>query len=257
VRTRRWVASALYLAFATAVVHVALAQSHRGAKKPKTTPAAASPDAGAESATAAEDSAASAPATAPSATTDAGANAPVPRPEVGDGGVKPSPLNPAPNELPPPPSPQPDYDKVLGDIAALRARVAAVSDTLFRSRIALTLESSGNHVKLARLTVAVDDGVVYTMPAGFRGEDKTAIYDHGVAPGKHAVTVEVERKDDRDETFRTSQRSRFMVDVPKDARLEVNVSLDDDSSMGGDFPGDRSGKYDLRIRAKAAAKLVR
>jgi hypothetical protein len=34
----------------------------------------------------------------------------------------------------------------------------------------------------------------------------------------------------------------------------VDVRISDDSSMGADFPGDHSGKYDLRFRVKAVAK---
>ena len=71
------------------------------------------------------------------------------------------------------------------------------------------------------------------------------------------MTVEIDRKDDRDETFRSSQKSRFLVDVPKDERLEVTIRVDDDSDMGGDFPSDKKGRYDLRVRAKALAKPVK
>jgi hypothetical protein len=174
--------------------------------------------------------------------------------------VKPSPLNPAANELPPPSSGPPpnaaEVDKLIGDISALRARVAAVSDTLFHSRIAIGVRIDGDHAKVARFSVSLDDGVVYTSPASFHPDDLTTIYDHGVAPGRHAVTVEIERKDDRDETFRTSQRSRFVVDVPKDERLVVELRVEDDSNMGADFPGDHSGRYDLRVRAKASSKPV-
>src|SRR5262249_7397149 len=112
----------------------------------------------------------------------------------------------------------------------------------------------GDHAKLARLTVSLDDGVVYTSPQGFRADDMTAVYDHGVAPGRHAVTIDVERRDDREETFRNTQRSRFVVEVPKDERLVVEIRVGDDSNMGADFPGDRSGKYDLRVRVKAASR---
>ena len=106
------------------------------------------------------------------------------------------------------------------------------------------------------MSVSLDDGVVYTAPANFSASDMTVVYDHAVAPGRHAVTVDIERKDARDESFRTSQRSRFIVDVPRDNKVDVQVKVIDDSSMGGDFPSDRSGKYDLRLRVKAVAKPV-
>jgi hypothetical protein len=175
----------------------------------------------------------------------------------GDGGApKLSPLNPAANEFPDGGAPAEtiDYDKLLADIAALRARVAAVSDNLFRSRIVIAVETSGDHGRIARLNVSLDDGVVYTSPQNFHAGDLTTVYDHAVAPGRHAITFEIERRDDRDESFRNTQRSRFIVDVPRDDRLVAETKIWDDSSMGGDFPGDRSGKYDLRIRLKAQAK---
>jgi hypothetical protein len=194
------------------------------------------------------------------AASDAGPIPPPPPPppsDVGDGGTRLSPLNPAPNEFSdasPPTSI--DYDRLLADVASLRARAAAVSDTLFHSRLAISLETSGDHGKIAGLTVSLDDGAVWNSPVAFRAESATAIYEHAVAPGHHAVTIDVERHDDRDDTFRTSQRSRFIVDVPADGRLSLDIKLWDDSSMGGDFRSDRKGEYDLRVRAQAKAQSL-
>jgi hypothetical protein len=175
--------------------------------------------------------------------------------ENADGG-KLSPLNPAANEFSDAGTPpmSVDYDKLLADIASLRARVAAVSDTLFHSRIAVLLETSGDHGRIASLTVSLDDGIVWTSPASFRADDATVVYDHAVAPGHHAVTVDVERRDDRNDAFRSAQRSRFVVDVPADQRLGVEVKLWDDSNMGGDFPSDKKGQYELRVRMRAKAQ---
>jgi hypothetical protein len=184
---------------------------------------------------------------------------PVPAPpaESGDGG-KLSPLNPAPDEFSDAGAPGTslDYDRLLADIGSLRARVAAVSDTLFHSRIAVSLETNGDHARIASLTVSLDDGVVWTSPASFRAENATTVYDHAVAPGHHAVTVDVERRDDRDDAFRSAQRSRFVVDVPADQRLGVEVTLWDDSNMGGDFPADKKGRYELRVRLRAKAQAM-
>jgi hypothetical protein len=184
---------------------------------------------------------------------------PVPAPpgEWGDGG-KLSPLNPAPGEFSDAGAPATsfDYDRLLADIGSLRARVAAVSDTLFHSRISVSLETSGDHARIASLTVSLDDGVVWTSPASFRAENATTVYDHAVAPGHHAVTIDVERRDDRNDAFRSAQRSRFVVDVPTDQRLGVELALQDDSNMGGDFPADRKGRYELRVRLRARAQAI-
>ncbi len=200
---------------------------------------------------------ASASPAAPAPAIDGGA-IPPPPPALSPSGGALSPLNPAPNEFGDggvPPSTL-DYDKLLADVAALRARVAAVSDTLFHSKMAISVETSGDHGRIASLTVSIDDGIVWTSPASFRAEDPTTIYEHSVAPGHHAVTVDIERRDDRDDTYRSTQRSRFAVDVPTDERLVVAFRLWDDSNIGGDFPSDKKGQYELRVRMRAQAQPI-
>jgi hypothetical protein len=258
-RMRRVATASLAVLLATALVGVALGQQPKARPPAKPKPAAATT----ASAPAPDD----APAIVPGSQAPAGAStldggpvpAPPPRVDLGDGGIKPSPLNPAAPEMPPTAAPQPsasaavDYDKLLGDIAALRARVAAVGDSLFVARIALAVETDGSHARIGKMTVSLDDGLVYTAPQSFHADDPTIIYEHAVAPGRHAVTVDIDRLDDRDESFKDSQHSRFVVDVPPDNKLTVTLRLGDDSDMGKSFPSDRSGKYDLRVRMKASA----
>jgi hypothetical protein len=251
------------LALGAAWVPSADAQTH-GKGKPKTPKTSASASAAASQSAAAAAAAASGAAPAGSIPPSTG---PVPAPHAAaDGSARTSPLNPNADEMPgyvapgssaPAPVPTVDYDKLLGDIAALRARVADVGDALFVSRIVLSLETDGDHAKIGHLTIELDDGVVYTAPANFHAPDPTTVYEHAVAPGHHAVTVEVDRKDDRDDTFRDAQRTRFIVDVPKDQRLGVTLRVGDESDMARNFPSDHSGKYDLRVRMKAAATPVK
>ncbi len=244
------------LAAVTVIATIAFAQPHAKPAHP-----AAKPKPAADTTTGDDRSASTAPsasvaAAAPS-TSDTG---PVPPPatDVTADGGKLSPLTPAANEFSDAGASPPslDYDRLMTDIGALRARVAAVSDTLFHSRIAIALETNGDHGRIAALSVSLDDGVVWTSPAAFHPEEATTVYDHAVAPGHHAVTVDVERRDDRNDTFRSAQRSRFIVDVPADEKLLVDLKLWDDSSMGGDFPSDKSGQYELRVRARAKAQPI-
>jgi hypothetical protein len=256
------IAAVAGVAFALALVSVAFAQPrHRPAPHPR---GAATADAGATDNPYADESskggadAGAAPTVSSAPTSSTG---PVPAPpsaQMYDGGMKPSPLNPAANEFSDGGAPPQalDYDRLLADIAALRARVAAVSDNLFRSRVAVAIETSGDHGRIAHLEVSLDDGVVYTAPANFHADDSTVVYDHSAAPGRHAVTIEVERRDDRDDSFRTTQRSRFVVDIPRDNRLFLDVRIWDDSNMGKNFEADHSGRYELKIRAKASAAPV-
>ncbi len=237
------------LAPALVVGTVALAQPPGGGARAGAARAAVSTAGSASSAAA---PASGAPAGSPA---DAG---PVPAPAGGggDGAARLSPLNPAPSELSDAglPAASIDYDRLLADIASLRARAAALGDALFHSRLAVSLQTSGDHGRIAAVRVALDDGTVWTSPPQFRAEDATTVYEHAVAPGRHAVTIDVDRRDDRDDTFRSSQRTRLLVDVPADARLSLDVKLWDDSDMGGSFPADKKGQYDLRVRAQARAQ---
>lgn len=259
VERRLFGALAFVAMMAVFAVPWATAQTTRPRAKPPIKPTASA------TATASAPVAASASAGATTVPGSVGSAGPVPAPkgDLGDGGVRASPLNPTAEEMPgaagsaAPPVPTVDYDKLLGDIAALRARVSDVGDALFVSRIVLSLQTDGDHAKIARLSVGLDDGVVYTAPVAFRAEDPQPIYEHAVAPGRHAVNVEVDRTDDRDDTFRDTQKSRFIVDVPKDSRLAVTLRVGDDSDIGGKFATDHHGKYDLRVRMKASATAVK
>jgi hypothetical protein len=174
----------------------------------------------------------------------------------GDAGVRSSPLNPRPEEFPEggTVSTPADLDKIMGDIATLRARVAAVGDALFKSRIVVRIETRGSHAKIGKLAVSLDEGVIYTAPAGFFAEDETTVYDHAVAPGRHVLGVDIDRRDDRGEIYRTGQNSRVTLEVPENQRLETTIRIDDDSDMGSDFPSSQKGSYDLRVRVRAKAK---
>jgi hypothetical protein len=166
---------------------------------------------------------------------------------------QPSPLTPAPVEFPsgvakPPPF---EYDKLLGDIAALRSRVAALTTTLFASKLRVVVETRGDEARLASFNITLDDGVVFTAPERFSADDERTVYEHAVAPGHHVVGVEIERYDARNKEFRTWQSSRFSVVVPESKLVDTHVTIIDDSDMAEDFPDDADGEYDLRVKLRA------
>jgi hypothetical protein len=167
--------------------------------------------------------------------------------------TKPSPLTPAPAEFPsgvakPPPF---EYDKLLGDIAALRSRVAALTTTLFASKLRVVVETRGDDARLASFNITLDDGVVFSAPDRFSADDERTVYEHAVAPGHHVVGVEIERYDARNKEYRTWQSSRFSVIVPESKLVDAHLVVEDDSDMAEDFPDDADGEYDLRVKLRA------
>jgi hypothetical protein len=167
--------------------------------------------------------------------------------------TKPSPLTPAPPEFPsgvakPPPF---EYDKLLGDIAALRSRVAALTTTLFASKLRVVVETRGDDARLASFNITLDDGVVFSAPERFSAEDERVVYEHAVAPGHHVVGLEIERYDARNKQYRTWQSSRFSVVVPESKLVDTHLTIVDASDMAEDFPDDADGEYDLRVKLRA------
>jgi hypothetical protein len=166
---------------------------------------------------------------------------------------KPSPLTPKPEEFPsgaakPPPF---EYDKLLGDIATLRSRVAALTTTLFASKLRVVVETKGDDARLASFNITLDDGVVFAAPDRFSADDERTVYEHAVAPGHHVVGVEIERYDARNKEYRTWQSSRFSLVVPENKLVDAHLKVIDDSDMADDFPSDADGEYDLRVKLRA------
>lgn len=233
------VASALPLAFAQP-------RSGRGKKEPKNSEPAELRDAGTGSVNALD------AGTVP-VIVDAGAAA-----AAYDGGPWTSPLTPRPEEFPQKGAEVPaDYDRILADIAALRARVAAASDAVFKSRLSIALRAGAGNARIKKLRIALDDGTVYTAQGGFRSEQAQVVFDRALSPGRHVLTFDVEAEDARDRSFSTSQITRMPIDVPRDHKVQIDARLEDDSGMAGSFPSSKKGSYDVRVRLKAEATQVK
>ncbi|HEX9619510.1 MAG TPA: hypothetical protein VF989_05215 [Polyangiaceae bacterium] len=164
-----------------------------------------------------------------------------------------SPLNPEPEEFPdggvaPPPG---DYNSLMADIAALRSRVAALTTTLFASKLRVVVRTDDEASRIQSLSVTLDDGIVYAAPEGFSAEEERTVYEHAVAPGHHVVGVEVERYDPRAKQFKTWQSSKFSVVVPEKSVLQTTLTLEDESGMAEDFPAGEDGEYELNVRLRA------
>jgi hypothetical protein len=217
-----------------------------GAPEPAASPPAPAP--------AADKPAADKPAAAeppPSSASDLGE--PPPKTTGASGETKLSPLTPEPGEFPkggvaPPPV---SYDKLLGQIAALRSRVAAVTTTLYKSKLKVSVAAESDDAVVAGFVVTLDDGVVYTAPERFSPEELQVVYSQAVAPGHHVVGIEVERYDSRNREYRTWQSSKFTVVVPENKTLSASVIVEDDSDMAEDFPDDQDGEFELNVRLRA------
>lgn len=255
-RARRVLSVGLLLVFAASG---AWAQPKRGkaapaapakaAAKPAPAPAAKAPSEEKEKPAAPAEGAASEAATG---NADSELGAP-PKPSEGDASTKLSPLTPAPEEFAkgPAPAAPADLDRLLGDIAALRSRVSALTTTLFKSKLRVVVEVRGDDARVEAMGITLDDGVVFAAPERFSAEDERVVYEHAVAPGQHVLGVDIERYDARARQYRTWQSSRFSIVVPESQLVEAKFTINDSSDMAADFPDDQDGEYDLRVRLRA------
>ena len=179
-----------------------------------------------------------------------------PPPKQADGPAdktKPSPLTPRANEFPDggaAPAPA-EYDRLLGDIAALRARVASLTTTMFKSKLKVFVETDGDNARITKFVVTLDDGVVYVAGDRFSANDEKPVYEHAVAPGHHILGVEIERVDSRGREYKTWQNTKMSIVVPESKVVEARVELEDDSDMAVDFPDDQDGEYELNVKLRA------
>lgn len=167
--------------------------------------------------------------------------------------TKPSPLTPRANEFPDggaAPAPA-EYDRLLGDIAALRSRVAALTTTMFKSKLRVLVQTEGDNARIGKFVVTLDDGVVYVAGDRFSADDEKAVYEHAVAPGHHILGVEIERVDARGREYKTWQSTKMSIVVPESKTVEARVELEDDSDMAVDFPDDQDGEYELNVKLRA------
>jgi len=133
----------------------------------------------------------------------------------------------------------------------MRGRVAALTTSLFSSKLRVSVRTAGDDARIQGFVVTLDEGVVYRAQAGFIAEDDKIVYEHAAAPGNHVVGIEIERQDTRGASFRTWQVSRFAIQIPERKTLEASVRVEDDSDMADDFPDDKDGEYELGVRLRA------
>lgn len=161
---------------------------------------------------------------------------------------RPSPLTPRPEEMPVRPSGEaPDYEGLLAELVALRARVHALTAALYESKLRISLEADGEDVRIVALTVTVDGGVVYVAPERFVGADGQVVYEHAVAPGRHVIGIEVERSDPRAHGYRAWQATRYAVEVPEKRTLLAHIEIEDDSSMEDPASGRYRSQAEMRV----------
>lgn len=185
--------------------------------------------------------AAAAPSSSPSAGAPVGG-----APPVADPGPSPPDLAPVRAEL----------GQLMDDMVQARQRMAVLGQELFRTRIRIAVrDRAGDDQDLARFVVELDGAPVFRADAEIEvAERGRTVHEGALAPGPHVLTIETEQRARADAEVRYSQRESFRVQVHRERLTDVEIVLEDDSSMVDAFHDGAEGRYELRTRVHVVSR---
>lgn len=185
--------------------------------------------------------AASAPAA--SATPPAAATTPPPAADPG----------PAPPDVAPV---RADLSQLMDDMVQTRQRMAVLGEELFRTRIRIAVQDrAGDDQSLAHFVVELDGAPVFRTDGEIEGGDRgRTVHEGALAPGPHVLTLETEQRSREDAEIRYTQRETFRVQVHRDRLTDIEIVLEDDSSIVDQFHEGGEGRYEVRTRVQVATR---
>ncbi|MGD8860378.1 MAG: hypothetical protein PVI30_10220 [Myxococcales bacterium] len=144
---------------------------------------------------------------------------------------------------------------VMDALVQARARVSMLGKALFETRVRVMVRDLAIPDQTAtRLVIALDGAPVYrgdgtSLPA----DPAHPVYEGFVAPGEHALTLELEHRGRDDERFRYTLRDTYHFEALREHRTDLLLVIDDDSDMAEDFEDDREGEYEVDSRLEVRA----
>lgn len=195
---------------------------------------------------------ATAPAPAATATTPPAASTAPPAAST-------APATPAPDPGPAPPDVAPvraELGHLMDDMVQARQRMAVLGEELFRTRIRIAVQDrAGDDQSLAHFVVELDGAPVFRSDAEIEGGDRgRTVHEGALAPGPHVLTIETEQRSRDDAEVRYSQRETFRVQVHRERLTDIEIVLEDDSSMVEAFHQGGEGRYEIRTRVRVATR---
>ncbi len=170
-----------------------------------------------------------------------------------------APAPPASDPGPAPPDVAPvraEVARVMDDMVQLRERIALLARELFRTRIRVAVQDrAGDRQSLAHFVVELDGAPVFRSDAEIEGGDRGRVVHEGaLAPGPHVLTIETEQRAREDPEVRYTQRETFRIQVHRERLTDVEIVLEDDSSMVDAFRRGGEGRYEIRTRVRVATR---
>ncbi|MBX7192889.1 MAG: hypothetical protein K1X94_12565 [Sandaracinaceae bacterium] len=149
-----------------------------------------------------------------------------------------------------------DLSQLMDDMVQTRQRMAVLGEELFRTRIRIAVQDrAGDDESLAHFVVELDGAPVFRTDGEIEGGDRgRTVHEGALAPGPHVLTIETEQRAREDAEIRYTQRETFRVQVHRDRLTDIEVVLEDDSSIVEQFHQGGEGRYEIRTRVQVATR---
>ncbi len=152
-----------------------------------------------------------------------------------------------------------DFDALMDELIATRARVAVVGRQVFETRLVVkVINRTGRSQNLTSLGLRLDGAPIFEADSGNVGaDDARQVFEGFAAPGPHALGVELEIRAREGDAYRSSRSDTYRLQVVEGKLTEVTILIDDSSDIAESFPESEDGQYDTRVRVRVLARELR
>lgn len=150
-----------------------------------------------------------------------------------------------------------ELTEVMDALVTARARADVLAARLFKTQLVVDVVRKVDALKLEQLSLRLDDVPVHESDGSSLGPDRLQLFKGHVAPGMHALTVEVRERARAGAAFGYVRRERYQIEIKRDKRTRVEIVLRDDSDIAEQAAEGDDGEYEVETAVRVSHERVR
>jgi len=147
--------------------------------------------------------------------------------------------------------------EVMDELVTARARADVLAARLFRTQLVVEVVRRVDALKLEQLSLRLDDVPVHESDGSTLGLDRVQLFGGCVAPGMHALTIEVRERAKAGAAFGYVRRERYEIEIKRDRRTRVEIVLRDDSDIAEQAAEGDDGAYEVETAVRVSHERAR
>ncbi len=150
-----------------------------------------------------------------------------------------------------------ELSSILDELIQARTRAAVLTKTLFRTPLEVRVIRRADAQRLSHITLRLDGVPVHDSDgATLTAAGDAVLFEGFAAPGLHELSLEVTEESSENTAYRYVRSERFRLEVKKDTKTQVELTLKDASNMAEKLPRKNKGVYDVRTVLRVRAEKV-